>query len=275
MELKDLKLSNNDIEYINMARKYAKKYKRNEEESLLLSAQSGNETVRNDLISSKLHIVVNVALKFTMLHMPFDELVQEGNITLIKCIDQFVQDESTELDYFISMCVNRTMTKMFLVKNYGNATEKNRLLVFNVYKFIYEYFNNNGYEPSDLIIADTLGLDIVKVKEIRTHKEKLNSLDLNDSCDEEQDLFEQVDDWDIINIFSSCLDAVTPKQRIVIEYRLGLFDGKPYSNVELSKIFGVTSQDISKKYRIGIERIKTKIKIRYPDFYNECSKERK
>ena len=68
---------------------------------------------------------------------------------------------------------------------------------------------------------------------------------------------------------------MTPKQRIVIEYRLGLFDGKPYSNVELSKIFGVTSQDISKKYRIGIERIKTKIKIRYPDFYNECSKERK
>lgn len=278
MELKDLNLSASDREYIDLVKNKIKCLTSQEEKELLLRYNDGNFDARQKLIEGNLYIVINCALKYVELGMPFDELVQEGNIVLMKCIDQFDITKDIRLTSFAYFCVNRKMTMKFLEKNYGSSYEENSKLAYNIYKTIYQYYNEFGEEPSDLIIADTLGIDIVKVKEIKKHKRRMESLDeilkTNNIYDNGQDMFDDMSDYGFKNTFICCLSEATPKQREVIKYHLGLVDGKLYSFKSLEKILGITYQAATERYHNGMARVLRKLKSIDPESYEEYRKER-
>ena len=286
MELKDLDLSFSTKQYIEQVRKNAKRYTNEEEKRLILEAQSGNQNAFNELVNSKLYIVVNAALRFSRLHMDFEELVQEGSIKLINYIKNYDINNKDRITEYLTIRINASMRQFFVKKNYGACRNEKEVAAYKVYKKYYDYINNHGEEPSDLKIAQELVFDIEKVKHIKNHKINIESLEelgkfekSEDRCDyiyvADEYLQETIYDNEFINTFKLCLNELPEAERIAIEYHLGLIDGIPYSFPEIKSILEISPQAIQAKYAKGMEKIIRKLKIIVPEYYEEYSLKRK
>lgn len=282
MENKNMNLSASDKMYIEQARKYIKKHTNNEEKRLVLEAQSGNIRAREELINSKLYIVVNCALKFSMLNMPFDEMIQEGNETLIRFIDKYDINDKHRLTEYLTARIHSAMRRAFVLKNYGFSTSEIEEQAYRLYKKYYDYINEYKEEPSDIILAALLNMDVDKVKEIKNHKRRFESIEQIKEF-EDGDIFgiindeyieEMIYDEEFANIFKSCLIYLSFNERKSIEYRLGLIDGKTYVFREIGLLLGITLQAVEQHYKNGLKKMTKIIQNNYPEYYEKYSKER-
>lgn len=282
MENKNLNLSASDKMYIEQARKYIKKYTNDEEKRLILEAQSGNIRAREELIKSKLYIVVNGALKFSMLNMPFDEMIQEGNETLIRFIDKYDINDKHRLTEYLTSRIHSSMRRAFVLKNYGFSTSEIEEQAYTLFKKYYDYINEYNEKPSDIVLAALLNMDVDKVKEIKNHKRRLESIEQIKEF-EDEDVFgsindeyidEMIYDEEFANIFKSCLIYLSFNERKSIEYRLGLIDGKIYFYREIGDFLEITFQAVEQHYKNGLKKITNIIRKNYPDYYEKYSKER-
>lgn len=285
MELKDLKLSACELDYIKNVQQCAIALSEVEEKKLILDYHKGNIDARKKLIEGNLYIVVNTALKFAQLNMDFSELIQEGNIKLINAIDSYDYNRSTRLSAYIYLVVYRKMRNMFVAKNYGYSYQENNKIAYELYTEYYKYINEHNEEPSDMILADILGLDILKVKEIKNHKINVDSLqqitsnpkvynEVSLACDYEDDLINNVFDWEFKNIFMKHCQKLTNNQKTIVEYYLGIDKDSSYNFREIGNILGVKHQAINESYNRAMKRINERLRLKNPRACREHSENR-
>ena len=228
-----------------------------EEYSLAMKKQEGDEYAKQRLIEANLRLVVSIAKRYTGRGMSFLDLVQEGNLGLIKGVEKFDPEKGFKLSTYATWWIRQSVTRaladqartirvpVHMVETINKMSKMQRKLTLEL-----------GYEPSVKELAEHLDMTEEKVQEIMQIAREPASLETPIGEEDDSNLGDFVADANVLspegNVESvmlrehidSLLDDLKERERQVIVLRFGLEDGHPRTLEEVGKEFNVTRERI-------------------------------
>jgi RNA polymerase primary sigma factor len=234
-----------------------------EEMDLGRRVRAGDKKAREKLIEKNLRLVVSVAKKYRGMGLPFGDLIQEGNIGLMKAVEKFDPDRgyrfSTYATWWIRQAVQRAVAdKGRTIRVPAHMGEKIRKMA-RVYN---ELAVELSRDPTDEEVAKRLGWDVDRVKDVKSAIPDATSLNRPLSSDEDSsELGDLIDDERETRIASQVVrelethrllesvERLPERQRRVLVRRYGL-DGKdPATLAGLSEELGVSRERVRQLQR--------------------------
>ena len=228
-----------------------------EEYSLAMKKQEGDEYAKQRLIEANLRLVVSIAKRYTGRGMSFLDLVQEGNLGLIKGVEKFDPEKGFKLSTYATWWIRQSVTRaladqartirvpVHMVETINKMSKMQRMLTLEL-----------GYEPSVKELAEHLDMTEEKVQEIMQIAREPASLETPIGEEDDSNLGDFVADANVLspegNVESvmlrehidSLLDDLKERERQVIVLRFGLEDGHPRTLEEVGREFNVTRERI-------------------------------
>lgn len=226
------------------------------ERELAIRASQGDIEARNDLCNSNYRLVVSIAKKYTASRIPFMDLVQEGNLGLLKAVEKFDPSRgfrfSTYATWWIRQAISRSIAES------GRTIRIPVHMVENVNKMnraIRELTQNLERKPTLEEIAGRMGVSLDKALEISSVIPDATSLDIPVGEDGDSYVGDFVPDTapspeDVVMASSlhddmaKALELLTEKEREVLKLRFGFDGGSCLTLDEVGKRFGVTRERI-------------------------------
>ena len=228
-----------------------------EEYSLAMKKQEGDEYAKQRLIEANLRLVVSIAKRYTGRGMSFLDLVQEGNLGLIKGVEKFDPEKGFKLSTYATWWIRQSVTRaladqartirvpVHMGETINKMSKMQRKLTLEL-----------GYEPSIKELAEHLDMTEEKVQEIMQIAREPASLETPIGEEDDSNLGDFVADANVLspegNVESvmlrehidSLLDDLKERERQVIVLRFGLEDGHPRTLEEVGREFNVTRERI-------------------------------
>lgn len=236
---------------------------KDEERKLLKEAKEGNIISKHKLISSNLKLVVSIAKKYNNENMTIMDCIQEGNLGLIKAIENFDLNYenrfSTYATHYIQKEIRRALSnKSRLVRiPVRTLIEKNEVL--KAKKSIEE----DGKESSIELLSIKTGFGIEKVKHLLSLNDNVlpiskndDELDILDIYNSDYSLKEYVRDLMLKELMNKILDRLSKLEREVIEVRYGLLDDEPKSYDKCTQHLPMSKETIRKIEKSVLDKIR-------------------
>jgi RNA polymerase sigma factor (sigma-70 family) len=255
-------LNNNNIytQYLKNIHKHPLLTK-DEEYELSLKAQNGDKEARDLMIQSNLGLVIQVAKRFLGRGISFEDLIEEGNIGLMKAVEKFQPSKgfrfSTYATWWIRQAIERAiLNSARLIRIPIHISES----MFKISKASKNLEKENGYEPNTEDIAEYIGINSEKVEKIYGSIANITSFDystsqneddqnmsLNNIVKEDEERtspYEILNKIETINLLNNWLFSLKENERKIITLRYGLNYEKPMTLHQIAGIFNLTKERI-------------------------------
>ena len=242
-----------------------------EEIELAQKVLEGDDDAKQKLIESNLRLVVSIAKKHTNRGLKMLDLIQEGNMGLMKAVEKFEYEKGFKFSTYATWWIRQAITRA--IADQGRTIRIPVHMIETINKIKKEsriILQETGKEPTAEELSKKLELPVDKVKAILEMNQDPISLETPVGSEEDSELGDFVEDDKFLNPYDATtrvllkeqldevLKTLNEREEMVLRYRYGLDDGSPKTLEEVGKIFNVTRE------RIRQIEVKALRKLRHP-----------
>jgi len=254
---------------------------REEEIGLAKEAAAGDEQARQKMIKANLRLVVKIAKRYSYLGLPLLDLIEEGNLGLMRAVEKFDVDRGTKLSTYAGWWI-----RQFILRALANQGKLIRIPVYmmekiqKIHKKEAELTQKRGRPVRPEEIAKALGMPVAKVRELLEMDKKPRSLSAPIDGEGISELIKVIEDVDSIppskiisdevtrtNI-ADLLDRLTAREAGILKMRFGLRDRNPRTLTEIGKKYGVTRERVRQIEETGLRKLKALLVEQKSGFYD-------
>ena len=243
-----------------------------EEIELAALIKAGDEAAREKMINANLRLVVKIARDYEGFGLPLSDLINEGNIGLMKAVERFDPAKGGKLSTYASWWIKQSVKRAL-----GNQSKTIRLplhLIDRLSKMrrvTARYLEEFGREPTDEELANELEIAVSRIRLLRRSSQRTVSLDshLGDDttnrledvvADESAEMPDQtLEEKTILDTIPALFDQLPEREAEILRQRFGLDGGDGRTLEEVGEDFGVTRERIRQLQNLALRKLRKMI----------------
>jgi RNA polymerase primary sigma factor len=263
VQLEDSEISMNDVAIDDPVRMYLKEIGRvpllswPQEVSLAQRIEAGDELAKKGLTEANLRLVVSIAKRYVGRGMHLLDLIQEGNLGLLKAVEKFDYRKGYKFSTYATWWIRQAITRA--IADQARTIRIPVHMVETINKLMRverQLLQDLGRQPESAEIAAEMGIDEEKVREIQKIAQEPVSLETPIGEEEDSHLGDFIPDEEALapadaasslllkEQLEEVLGSLTDREQDVLRLRFGLDDGKQRTLEEVGRVFGVTRERI-------------------------------
>lgn len=239
-----------------------------EEIRLARSAQAGDRDARRKIIVSNLRLVVSIAKKYLYYGLPLQDLIEEGNLGLMKAVDRYDPERGCKFSTYATWWIRQAVTRS--LSNYGRTVRIPVYVTDNVARYkkvAEELYIKSGKQPEPEQVAEAMGIKVSEARKLREFVHDISPLDKLESTDmddgrgipeslEPRRVDKAIEQIEIDQQLEELMDQLTEREANIIRFRYGLTDGKAHTLEETGREFNLTRERIRQIEKDAMKRLR-------------------